>query len=719
MGIRDEEEIGVIQKIQGKTGCLLLLMGFALLAFILTEFISARTSMGNSGNNPIGSIAGESIDYTEYTARVEEEIKAIQRSNPQAIIDKQTRDQVQEQVWGEMIQEKLIEPEYEALGLVVSNDELAHFTYGDEPHPRIVQAFPMPDGKPGFNRERLKQFLAEEMQDDEDRAFTWVKFFEEPVKRDILGGKYSALIKSTVFTTTLEAQADFDSKNRELSAVAVGLPYLSIADSTVSYTDSDLKALLKEREKDFQQIASRDVEMAVINVVPTAEDTATVIKWAQSKIEAFKDAKDDSLFVDLQGSSTPFDTNFKSPGSIFDANINAAVFAAEVGTVLGPYIERDLVTVYKVSAERFDSAYSMRSEHVLVTVEGPEKSDSLAALAKARTLLAEIKAGEKDWSELAKENFDGTAMTNGDLGWAKEGVRDASAIQPKFKKELFKHSEGDYFVVLSDIGAHIGHVTGGKTKRQIQYAVLSQSITPSDKTDSETQRLAAEILFQAQNNADFGEVVEGQNLVVQSADLVTEDASTVSGIQNARKLVSWMFEDGVKEGDISDVIEFDNMYVIAKLGKVREEGTADFEEVKKQLEVLMLEKLKAEILTEKINEALKTAKTPDELADKLSTQKRVIPAQRFDAQQVIGMGRDLNVHGAIFGVEPNTFSKPVQGNTGVFVVYVNGEVEPQNTFNADVTKSILNSTRAQTADQAVIDALRAKGKVKDERYKFF
>jgi peptidyl-prolyl cis-trans isomerase D len=719
MGIRDEDEIGVIQKIQGKTGCLLLVMGFALLAFVLTEFISAKQSGSNQGNNPIGQIGGEIIDLTDYNVRVDQKVAEYQRLRPDLVIDNEARDQIREEIWGEMIQEGLIQPEYESLGIEVSDDELEYVTVGAEPHRRVVEAFPMPDDKPGFNRERLIQFLNEEMQDDENRAFTWVTGFEEPIKRELLGGKYSALLKSTVYTTTLEAEADFANKNRELSAIAVGLPYLSIADSTLSYDDDDLKAYLKENKDQYQQIATRDVEMAIINVTPTASDTSSVIAWAQDKIEAFKASDDDSTFVDLQGSETIFDTVFRSPGAIQDRDINAAVFAAEVGDVLGPFIERTRVSVYKVSQERLDSVNSMRAEHILVVVEGPERSDSLAALAKARALMAEIKAGTKNWDEEAAQNQDATSRMGGDLGWTKEGSVDYSLIQPNFKKQLFKQKEGDYFVALSRAGAHVGHVTGGKTNRQIQIAVLDHSIAPSSKTDQATQRVAAEILFLAQENADFGEVVESQNMVVQSADLVQESAKEVAGVDNARKLISWMYEDGVKEGDVSDVIEFENLYIIAKLIKVREKGTADFDEIKSQVEVAYLEKLKAELLSKKIVDAMEGLSTTKELADKLNTLERSIPAQRFDAQQVIGMGADLNVQGALFGAELNKFSRPIKGNTGVFVVFVNGEVEPQSTFNADVSKSILNSTKSQLTDQAVIAALRKKGEIVDERYKFF
>jgi len=719
MGIRDEEEIGVIQKIQGKTGCLLLLLGFALLAFILTEFINASQSLSRTGNNPMGEIAGETIDYTEFNARVENTVADIKRSNPQAVIDQAARKDLREQVWGEMIEERLIKPEYEALGIEISEDELEHITVGAEPHPRVAQAFPNQDGSPGFNRNALIQFLNNEMQDDEDRAFTWINFFEEPIKKDAMRARYRSLLMSTVYTTKLEAQEDFDQKNRELSAVAVGLPYQGIADSTLSYDDSDLERYLDEHSEQYQQIATRDVDMAVLEVIPSHDDSTAIWNWARGKVEDFKNSEDDSAYVELQGSEVLFDTTYKSPGAILDREINAAVFAANVGDVIGPVMNAGKVSLIKVSSERITDDYSMRAEHILVPIEGPDRSDSTAALAKARTLLAEIKSGAKDWNEEAKANFDGTGLINGDLGWTTEGAADFTQIQPRFKKALFKYNEGDYFVVLSNIGAHIGHVTGGKTKRQIQYAILAQSITPSSVTDGEVQRRAAEIQYQAQSNEDFDAVVEGQNLIVTTASSVVESSAEVKGIEDAGRLVRWMYEDGVKEGQVSEVLEFDNMYVIAKVTKIREEGTADFEDVRSSVETAYKEELKFEILKKQMEEAMQGVADADALAKKLNTMVRAIPAQRFDAQQVIGMGRDMNIQGTIFGIPQNTFSQPIKGTTGTFVVYVNGEIEPKSTYNEDITKSILNSTERQRADQLGFEALRAKGEIVDQRYKYY
>jgi hypothetical protein len=68
----NNEEESLLQKIQNKSGCLLLVIGAAMLAFVLTDFVSSGTSIFGSSENNVGSIAGQSITYEEFNGKFEE-----------------------------------------------------------------------------------------------------------------------------------------------------------------------------------------------------------------------------------------------------------------------------------------------------------------------------------------------------------------------------------------------------------------------------------------------------------------------------------------------------------------------------------------------------------------------------------------------------------------------------------------------------------------------
>ncbi len=54
----NNEEQSVLQKIQNQTGCLLLVIGVAMLAFVLTDLVSSATSIFGSDQNSVGTING-------------------------------------------------------------------------------------------------------------------------------------------------------------------------------------------------------------------------------------------------------------------------------------------------------------------------------------------------------------------------------------------------------------------------------------------------------------------------------------------------------------------------------------------------------------------------------------------------------------------------------------------------------------------------------------
>ena len=62
----NNEEQSVLQKIQNQTGCLLLVIGVAMLAFVLTDLVSSGSSIFSSNDNSIGEIADQPVSYDEF-----------------------------------------------------------------------------------------------------------------------------------------------------------------------------------------------------------------------------------------------------------------------------------------------------------------------------------------------------------------------------------------------------------------------------------------------------------------------------------------------------------------------------------------------------------------------------------------------------------------------------------------------------------------------------
>ena len=72
-----------LEKIRNRSGLLLFVIGFALLAFILTDLLSSQ----NGGSGPtdlvVGTVANEEIDFQVFEQRVQQTFETQKLSTPQ------------------------------------------------------------------------------------------------------------------------------------------------------------------------------------------------------------------------------------------------------------------------------------------------------------------------------------------------------------------------------------------------------------------------------------------------------------------------------------------------------------------------------------------------------------------------------------------------------------------------------------------------------------
>ena len=114
--------MATLEKIRKKSVLLLVIIGAALIAFIIGDFLnSGRSIFGNA--TTVANVDGEKIDYMQYQQRY----SALTENN------QQMRDTdpaiIQNQVLDQMIGEIFLNEEYDALGIDVSDSELSDYMF--------------------------------------------------------------------------------------------------------------------------------------------------------------------------------------------------------------------------------------------------------------------------------------------------------------------------------------------------------------------------------------------------------------------------------------------------------------------------------------------------------------------------------------------------------------------------------------------------------------
>src|SRR5690606_27286807 len=102
--------MAVLQKIRERSGLLVGVIGFCLLAFILGELINGGISLSSRN---VGSINGKDISTQDFLNKVN-----------QAQQQGQTSSQVFNQIWNSEVRNILFNEQFEKLGLRLGQDQL-------------------------------------------------------------------------------------------------------------------------------------------------------------------------------------------------------------------------------------------------------------------------------------------------------------------------------------------------------------------------------------------------------------------------------------------------------------------------------------------------------------------------------------------------------------------------------------------------------------------
>ncbi len=265
--------MAVLEKLRVRAGLLLaVVIGLSLLAFVLSDFLDSGGSLFTRSKYEIAEVSGKSVPYTDYEAKVGE-LENIQKiQTGQSGLDEETMDQIRSATWENMIQDMIMEKQYDKLGVSVSDEELKELIAGDNPHPAIAQLFT--DPQTGiFNRPAFSAFMQRIQNETEDTPEkTYYLFLENEIFRQRKYTKYLNLVRKGLYGTSLEASRQQLETSRSVDVDYVVQNFSSISDSAVQVADADLKKYYGEHQNQYKQEESRDIRYVYFEVQPSKAD---------------------------------------------------------------------------------------------------------------------------------------------------------------------------------------------------------------------------------------------------------------------------------------------------------------------------------------------------------------------------------------------------------------------------------------------------------------
>lgn len=716
--------MSILEKIRSRTGLLVGIVGLALVIFILESLLGSGSALFSNNDRLVGIIAGDKIDYVQFSEKVGQQIALIQQANPNASIDEKTKDQIIESVWNKLINDKVIKVQYDKLGVIVSDDELYDLMLV-HPHQFVVQqltdqktgqiyeGFSRPDGS--LDVTKLNQWVGQ-MNADQEKFW---KQLEQSILEVRTAEKYNALLKKGIYVTTAEAKEAFNNQSKQVNASFVLKRYNAISDSAVKVTEEDLNNYYNKHQYEFKVLnAARKIEYVAFDVLPSQADFEALQEDAKRAAEEFKTktAKEDSSFVSQESEEGKVQiSKYNNKNMVIS---DSTVFTAPKGTVFGPYTVGAMIKIYKLTDIR-SIADSAKVRHILIGLESPktqQKRTLEGAKRMADSLLVLLKAKKVVFDTLVKTVSDdlGSIDKGGDYGWFDENK---GFVDP-FKNAGLEGTQGNISVVQTQFGFHIIEVLNVSKTRHNSYTVaeISKLIAPSSETTQEYFKIASDFAGKNQTAETFEKAIETEKLNKRIIDNINENDRNLSGLQNAKELVRWAYKS--KKGDISPVLEFKDRFVVAHLVGVSNVGVSPLEDVKEEVTTKVIRDKKAEQFINEFNSKAGSAKTTEEVASKMGLTVEKAENLNFSSFNVGPIGREDMLLGTACAMKTGMISKAIKGDNGVFVVsttQVNEGTAPRDYKNKQKELEQIINPRVE---YELFEALKEKANIEDHRGKF-
>ena len=715
--------MAVLNKIRQRSIFLIIVIALALFSFVIGDIF---TNLGSSSaaDSAIATINGVDVERNEFMNKVEN----IQRQSNGSM----TNTQAMNRAWDNEVRAKVMQSQYDALGLSVERDYMRNLL---EQNLGSFEEFKNEAGL--FDQDKLNEFIANLKAIAPETTTlggsvidykSWTNF-EQNVAISGVQQAYFNMVKSGITGTLTEGELDYQLENDKVDLKYVQIPYSSVADSTISVKTSEIKAYMKRFPKKYEVEASRDLvfvefkeEASLADEQAIQADLSALVADREEFNEAanatqtivgFKNTKDNAEFVNSY-SADNYNDNYVFKSSFASDQADKISGLAE-GEIYGPYKESGFYKLSKmVSLKRIPDSAKVR--HILTPFVGSTRAD--ASVTKTE---AEAKTTADSIYKVLKRNrskFKSLLSLSSDkVSNEKDGVIEfayTAGFAPEFKVYSFENPKGSLGVVRTDFGYHVIEILGQGTFQQAyKVATISQAIEPSVETVDEVFKNKSKFEI-AVADADFETVAAENNYEVRPVSSIKELDENIPGLGAQRAIVRWAFDDSASEGDFKSFNTTAGGFVVVKLTGVNTAGLMSTESGSFTALPEIRKEKKAEIIKDRIS-----ATTLDEIATAEGQTIKTAVAVNMKNPTLSGAGREPLVIGTAFGLAEGATSELISGNSGVYAVQVTKVTAAAALPSYQAAANRVGKAKENAVNTQLYNALKDAAEIEDNRAVFY
>ena len=711
--------MATLQKIRSKGPLLLIVIGLAMLAFILGD--AWKILRPTQGIQFVGSIDGNDISAMDFQKELENYTEVVKFANQTNDLTEEQMNSLRDEVWAMMVRNQILDKEAAAIGLTVTDEEIKDvIERGSDP---ILANTPFNNAEGKFDADLLKSFIAfyneldpSVMSADElnyyQSLYRYWLFIEKDIKSGLLYSKYSALIKASLVSNPIAAEDSYASRVKRYDILVASLPYNSLADADVQVTGSDLKKTYNENKEGlYNYTETRDIHYIDYFIEPSDADRKALLEEMNEITGQLEEVTSDyASFVRRSGSDILYSEVPRSAKNLPE-DVASKLDSVNMYGVFGPFYNEaeDSYNSFRIlnTVNGFDSIqFSMIQVVADDEAESDKRADSIMNAAKKGAAFADLAA---KYNQTASEN------------WLSADSYEPAVVtgdNAAYINKLNSMRKGEVAVLkISGVNLVLKVLDTKTPLKKYDIAIVKRQVEFSEETSNAAYNKLSAFLSQNTTIEDLKANAEDSDFRLLYHPSFENYSYNISGVSKSHEALRWAF--GAQEGEVSRIFEVgnanDHLLVVA-VDKIHKRGYSSLDDAAQSISFRAVQDKKAQVLKEKLAKL-----SIDELK---SVEGIVIDTVRYcnftNSAYVAGIRSNEPVLGpSVANLAQGELTVPMKGESAVFVAEKISEENAASDFNEEAEKSRLQTIAVSNIPSSIFEALYYEANIVDERYKIF
>lgn len=700
----------IISTIQKRAYIIVVIIALCIIAFLYQD-ISPNINNIGSGDNYIGKVNGETLEYDEFNKQYTKyEADYKQQKGGQSLTEEETKG-LRDQIWSRFVQKNVLGKLLDKLGLAISEKEIVEITRGQNIDPSLKQIPAFMNQYGQFDPMALDNFLKTMNQDEPGtlpgtRKRQW-KEFESQMLENRRANKFNAIIENGLYVPKWMSDYDIKLFGTSADIKYTTLPYSSIDIDKIKVDDGELKNYFEENKYKYAALTPT-VKLAVASfeLKPSFNDSVEIFNKFNTRIEEMRTTANDTAFFKAYGDNGGYNQMYYTMTDLGQHPKLAEMFAAGSRSIVGPYIDKDNVKAFRILNKK-SIADSVLIKTIIISFQDVKSQEAQMQRFKLiDSIFKMVDTLNMNFDEIAARYSADRGQTppqwirRADKAWNPEIFFHGGAT-----KHFKSAAEREGAIKIVKVINFVPSVPA------VQLGEISMPYVPSNETQQATYNKAISMMQKCKTATQLEKMGATHPELNIKSTYVNKEATTVEGLTgNAKDVVRWAFNS--KSGDLSSMLQVGNYYVYTGNLGDRSRDNIRLEDVKEDIIPAFKNDKAFKLLAEKMS-----GSTLEDVANKNKTTVDTLQNFSF-SRSTIGASPEPALVAVASGLSLNKVSKPIKGTGGVYRI-VKTKANPSTITPADElsTKTQLNQGFKQL--RGFVEAIINRYKIDDNRVNIF